>query len=149
VFAHSAGGIVACRVEDQPNLRRVVCFGYPFKHPQHGEEPFRTSHLQHMRKPVLMIQGLRDEYGNAQQAQRSYKLSDSICLVDIDADHNCDDLSAGEYQRTLKQVVEFFKESGSDPDCFCQSRLGRLCRFCMELFMCPLIGVGLCLKELP
>jgi len=118
VLAHSAGGIVACRVEDQPNLRRVVCFGYPFKHPQHGEEPFRTSHLQHMSKPVLMIQGLRDEYGNAQQAQRSYKLSDSIRLVDIDADHNCDDLTAGEYQRTLQQVVEFFKESGSDPDCF-------------------------------
>lgn len=107
LLTHSAGGIVACRVEDLPNWARMVCFGYPFKHPHMPEEPFRTAHLQHMRKPVLMIQGLRDEYGNAQQAQHNYKLSNSIRLVDIDTDHNCDDLSPDEYQRILRLVREF------------------------------------------
>ena len=107
VLTHSAGGIVASWVEDQPNLRRMVCFGYPFKHPQMPEEPFRTAHLQHLRKPVLMIQGLYDEYGSAQYAQHNYKLSNSIRLVSIDTDHNCDDLPPDEYQRTLRLVRAF------------------------------------------
>lgn len=61
LFAHSAGGIVASQLEDEPNVVSLMCFGYPFRHPQKEEEPSRTAHLQAMRKPFLILQGNGDE----------------------------------------------------------------------------------------
>jgi predicted alpha/beta-hydrolase family hydrolase len=77
LFSHSAGGIVSSLVADEPSVRRVVCFGYPFKHPEKNEEPHRTAHLATLRQPMLIFQGDRDDYGTAQDAKR-YQLSTQV-----------------------------------------------------------------------
>lgn len=107
LFAHSAGGIVSSWLETEPNVVSLVCFGYPFRHPKMPEEPFRTAHLQSMRKPFLIIQGDRDEYGTAEHA-RQYALSDSTSVVPINSNHNYDDLAPGLYQYCLGLVGDYY-----------------------------------------
>lgn len=103
LLSHSAGGIISSWLESEPNVVSLVCFGYPFKSPHMGEEPYRTKHLQKVSKPFLIIQGASDEYSSAEQARR-YKLSKSILVVDIPADHNYDDLPEDVYMNCLQLI---------------------------------------------
>lgn len=104
LFAHSAGGIVSTLVADEPAVASVVCFGYPFKHPEKPEEPARTAHLAKISKPLMIIQGDEDEYGTAHDALR-YGLSDSTVLVPVTSDHDYDQLESEEYRRCLALVL--------------------------------------------
>jgi len=107
LFSHSAGGIVSSLSESEKSVRKMVCFGYPFKHPEQDEDPVRTAHLERVSKPFLIIQGDEDEYGSAQDSKR-YKLSSSIRVVPIQASHEYDNLSADEYQKILALLNDFF-----------------------------------------
>lgn len=109
-LAHSAGGIVASWLESEPNVVSLVCFGYPFRHPQMPEESYRTAHLQKIRKPFLIIQGDQDEYGCADRA-RQYALSESIRVVTIQANHDYDDLPTELYQHCLELVGDHLESS--------------------------------------
>ena len=113
LFAHSAGGIVSSLVADEPAVASVLCFGYPFKHPEKDEEPIRTAHLAAVCKPLLMLQGDQDAYGTALDAQR-YPLSASTVVMAVDADHEYDRLAPQVYQRCLELLLGFLPPIRSD-----------------------------------
>ncbi len=87
----SMGGRVASMLmqqEDCPqSVLGCVCLGYPF-HPPGKPDSLRTSHLQTLRKPLLMIQGERDALG-AQSEVATYSLdatTEWLWLADGDHD---------------------------------------------------------------
>lgn len=86
-FARSSGGRVASLVADALPVARIVCLGYPFRHPEAGDEPERYRHLATLRTPMLIVQGRHDVYGGAEVAQR-YPLSPQVRLRVVEADHD-------------------------------------------------------------
>lgn len=86
-FARSSGGRVASLVADALPVARIVCLGYPFRHPEAGDEPARYRHLATLRTPMLIVQGRHDVYGGAEVAQR-YPLSPQVRLRVVEADHD-------------------------------------------------------------
>lgn len=109
LLSHSSGGIVASLAQSAPAVGRLVCFGYPFRHPQRGEEPERTRHLKAMTKPFLIFQGDRDVYGNASAAGR-YALPAAIRVVPIEADHDYALPSDEAYRRILLAIADFMRQ---------------------------------------
>lgn len=87
VFARSSGGRVASLVADGLPMARIVCLGYPFRHPEAGDEPQRYRHLATLRTPMLIVQGRHDVYGGAEVAQR-YRLSPQVRLRVVETDHD-------------------------------------------------------------
>lgn len=87
VFARSSGGRVASLVADALPLAHIVCLGYPFRHPEAGDEPARYRHLATLRTPMLIVQGRHDVYGGAEVARR-YPLSPQVRLRVVEADHD-------------------------------------------------------------
>ena len=87
LLGRSSGGRVSTLVEGEPSVSKIVCLGYPFKHPDKGIEIDRVKHLEFMQKPVLIVQGVRDIYGGADVLQ-TYRLSPTISVSLIDTDHN-------------------------------------------------------------
>lgn len=87
LLAHSAGGILGARVAKHPAVRRLICFGYPFRHPDQGEQPYRTRPLARIARPMLVIQGDADPYGAAGAARR-YRLSAHVTVEAVAADHD-------------------------------------------------------------
>lgn len=86
----SMGGRVATMVADElwdaRRIRGAVCFGYPF-HPPAKPEQLRTAHLEHLRAPLLIVQGTRDEFGSRDEVS-NYTLSPSIEIEWLeDGDH--------------------------------------------------------------
>jgi predicted alpha/beta-hydrolase family hydrolase len=107
IVAHSAGGIISSLSESDAKILKMVCFGYPFKHPNKGKEPERTAHLRKVNRPFLIVQGDSDCYGAKEHAER-YELSSSIEILDVTSDHNYSDLSEGDYRRCLDRISDFF-----------------------------------------
>ena len=86
VFARSSGGRVASLVADALPLAHIVCLGYPFRHPEAGDEPERYRHLATLRTPMLIVQGRHDVYGGAEVTRR-YPLSPQVRVRVVEADH--------------------------------------------------------------
>src|SRR5579862_205815 len=83
----SMGGRIASMVADDAGVIGLVCLGYPF-HPPGRLEKTRTSHLEQIRTPTLIVQGTRDSFGS-QEDVRGYKLSKAIQIEWIeDGDHS-------------------------------------------------------------
>jgi uncharacterized protein len=83
----SMGGRIASMVADDAAVRGVVCLGYPF-HPPGKLEKTRTSHLENLRTPTLILQGTRDSFGSPEEV-RGYKLSSAIRIEWLeDGDHS-------------------------------------------------------------
>jgi uncharacterized protein len=83
----SMGGRIASMVADDAKVLGVVCLGYPF-HPPGKLEKTRTSHLENLRTPTLILQGARDSFGS-QEDVRGYKLSRAIRIEWLeDGDHS-------------------------------------------------------------
>lgn len=106
VLSHSAGGRIASHLCDEPNVDRVICFGYPFKHPDKQEEPERTESLKRIQKPFLIIQGTQDEYGGTDVTTR-YELSPSIEFEFVNTDHDYEDVSAADWSRIINRIESF------------------------------------------
>lgn len=106
VLAHSAGGIVSSTIANECKIDKIICFGYPFKHPDKQEEAYRTSHLATLSKPLLIIQGDQDEYGSPQEALR-YALSPAIDIEPTASDHNYDAVPDTEFHRLCQRVAAF------------------------------------------
>jgi len=82
----SMGGRIASMVADDAGVIGLVCLGYPF-HPPGRLEKTRTSHLEQIRTPTLIVQGTRDSFGSREDV-RGYKLSKAIRIEWIeDGDH--------------------------------------------------------------
>lgn len=106
VLAHSAGGIVASLAASEAAVRNIICFGYPFKHPERPDEAYRTAHLKEISKPFLIIQGEQDDYGSAENAMR-YTLSPSVHIESIQSGHDYDAIEAHELENLTKLVASF------------------------------------------
>lgn len=86
IGGRSMGGRVATLVADELAPPGVVCFGYPF-HPPAKPEQLRTAHLEHLRTPLLICQGTRDEFGTREEVQ-GYALSPAVEILWLeDGDH--------------------------------------------------------------
>ena len=103
IMSHSAGGITALSLSNETNLCGIICFGYPFKHPDKGEESYRTKYLKDIQKRFLIIQGTKDEYGG-KDVQHRYDLSPSIEFEFIDTTHEYENLSADDWARVTHKV---------------------------------------------
>lgn len=103
IMSHSAGGITASRLADEPNLCGIICFGYPFKHPDKDEESYRTTYLQYIQTSFLIIQGTKDEYGGV-DVQNRYELSPYINFEFVEATHEYENLSADDWARVTHKI---------------------------------------------
>jgi hypothetical protein len=78
----SMGGRVASLAADtlfgEGAIAGLVCLGYPF-HPPGKPDNLRTSHLEALRCPALIVQGERDPFGNRAEVE-GYKLAPPIRL---------------------------------------------------------------------
>lgn len=79
IGGRSMGGRVATLVADELAAPGVVCFGYPF-HPPAKPQQLRTAHLEHLRTPLLVVQGTRDEFGTRDEVE-GYALSPAVEIV--------------------------------------------------------------------
>ena len=83
----SMGGRIASMVADDAGVLGLVCLGYPF-HPPGKLEKTRTSHLENLRTPTLILRGTRDSFGSPEDV-RGYKLSRAIRIEWLeDGDHS-------------------------------------------------------------
>lgn len=100
----SMGGRMASMVADEVGAAGLVCLGYPF-HPPGQPAKTRTSHLESLRTPALIVQGTNDAFGTKDDVA-TYKLSDSIRIHWIPGGNH--DLSAKGRTRTAgwEAVVE-------------------------------------------
>lgn len=88
LFSRSANGIISSKIADRLHtVTKLICLGYPFKHPEKIEEPYRFSHLTNLKTPFLIIQGKTDEYGG-QEITSKYHLSPSISLLFANTNHD-------------------------------------------------------------
>lgn len=86
------GGRMSTMVyEGISNVRGAIALGYPF-HPPGKPEKTRTEHLLTAAKPLLIIQGERDTFGNKNEiesGEENYALSSTIeCVFLEDGDHS-------------------------------------------------------------
>jgi len=103
IMSHSAGGITASSLADEPNLGGIICFGYPFKHPDRDEESYRTEYLKKIQTPFLIIQGTKDEYGGI-DVQNRYELSPYIKFEFVEATHEYENLSIDDWVRVTHKI---------------------------------------------
>ena len=83
----SMGGRIASMVADEVGARGLVCLGYPF-HPPGRPEKLRTSHLETLSTPALIVQGTRDAFGTREDVL-GYRLSPAIRVTWLeDGDHS-------------------------------------------------------------
>jgi len=108
LLGHSAGGIVSSMAASAASVGAVVCFGYPFRHPQKPDEPERTAHLATVDKPCLIFQGSHDAYGSPDDARR-YALSASIRIHALSAGHDCDPLPESEFHDCLRLISRLLR----------------------------------------
>jgi len=87
VFSRSSGGRAISLIADELNIKHIVCLGYPFQNPNNGVEPERYLHLANLQTPMLIIQGINDEYGGI-EIKEKYHLSPQVNLFFVDTDHN-------------------------------------------------------------
>lgn len=72
----SMGGRVASMLTEEPAVRAVFIFGYPF-HPPGKPDKLRTEHLQALTKTVHVFQGTRDPMGSHPEVEQ-YNLPPSV-----------------------------------------------------------------------
>ncbi|WP_268410727.1 alpha/beta family hydrolase [Alteromonas sp. a30] len=83
----SMGGRVASTIFEASSALACICLGYPF-HPPGKPEKLRTEHLENLNKPLLVVQGERDTFGNKAEIEQ-YPLSNAIALRYLpDGDHS-------------------------------------------------------------
>lgn len=58
----SMGGRVASLLTEQPSVKAVFVYGYPFHPPK--KDNWRTEHFPELQCPLFIIQGDRDPFGN-------------------------------------------------------------------------------------
>jgi len=105
ILSRSSGGRVASLVADELGIKKLICLGYPFRHPEKNVEPERYLHLANLKTPFLIIQGTRDLYGGI-ESKDGYVLSSSVSLVYVDTDHDFN-VERSEWERVMSKVKSF------------------------------------------
>lgn len=99
---------MATTIADEFNITNIVCIGYPFKHPEKTDQPYRYQHLNTLNTPTLIIQGYDDEYGGREIPDR-YELSPNIELFFIDANHEFN-LNENDMNAMIEKMKSFITE---------------------------------------
>lgn len=86
LMGRSSGARVASLLADLPQVKAIVCLAYPFKNPDHPPEESRYVHLASMSKPMLIFQGIKDNYGGL-KVTRQYQLSEAVELFFLNLCH--------------------------------------------------------------
>lgn len=103
VLSRSAGGRIASLIADEVGFGHVVCLGYPFKHPDHPDEPARYRHLATLQTPMLILQGTQDAYGGLGLEHR-YTLSPRIQLHYVDTEHDFSPLDEQQVDEVVNHI---------------------------------------------
>ena len=108
IAGKSLGGRVASLIADEAYAQGLasglVCLGYPF-HPPKMPEKLRTTHLENLMCPALIVQGDRDPFGNRQEVER-LNLPPQIKVAWIsDGDHDYGPRGASGFTRKGNLVV--------------------------------------------
>ena len=83
----SMGGRMASMIAEESGVRGLACLSYPF-HPPGKPERLRTTHLESLAVPTLIVQGTRDPFGTPDEVA-GYTLSPHIRLAWIeDGNHD-------------------------------------------------------------
>jgi hypothetical protein len=107
VLSRSAGARMASLIADEAGVKKLICIGYPFKHPNGPEDPDRYEHLAVIKTPTLIIQGTLDEYGGTEVPVR-YNLSSSIKLKFVETTHDFN-LKNDQWEVVTEDIKEFIK----------------------------------------
>jgi hypothetical protein len=110
ILSHSAGGVMAANLQNESNLKCIICFGYPFKHPDRENEGYRVENLKHTQIPFLIFQGNKDEYGGAGVEER-YELSKSIEINYVEATHEYDNLHDHDWRQVVWRIESFLESN--------------------------------------
>lgn len=117
VVGRSSGARVASICTQNPHVVAAICFAYPFKHPNQPDEPARYEHLRTTDKPILIVQGYRDEYGGISAVPR-YGLSETVDLFYVRADHQFK-LPEQTLELIRKRINRFLIQSNVLPSSTC------------------------------
>jgi len=109
LIGRSAGAIVATMVSLKHPIDKIIALGYPFKHPDLDEEAYRYEHLEHVKTPMLLIQGLQDVYGG-KEIETKYKFNERTKLVFEDINHDFE-LSEANRIRILEMIENFIADT--------------------------------------
>lgn len=112
LLAHSKGAIISTMAAGHEAVSAIIGLGYPFRQPRQPDEPERTSHLCAVTKPLLVIQGTDDCYGNAEAARR-YPLSASTRIVSVESDHSYNRITESDYARCAAEIEEILADDVS------------------------------------
>jgi uncharacterized protein len=110
VGGKSMGGRIASMIADDVGAAGLICLGYPF-HPPGSPNRLRTAHLEKLRTPALIIQGVRDTFGLPEEVAK-YKLAKTIRLAWIaDGDHSFKPRarSGRTYEQNMNEAIEKMK----------------------------------------
>lgn len=112
----SAGARVACRTAAAVGASGVVCLAFPL-HPPGAPERSRLDELLIPTVPVLVVQGTRDTFGDAQLLESELAEREGARVVAVpDADHSLKTLKASEWTAdrvhalVAEQVLAFIDE---------------------------------------
>ncbi len=103
----SLGGRIASLIADRVGVAGLVCLGYPF-HAVGKPDERRIEHLQTLRLPTLICQGVRDPFGDAGEVP-SYPLSERIEIAWLpEGDHNFTPSARGgrSHEQNLLEAVD-------------------------------------------
>ncbi|MCB6183140.1 hypothetical protein LIN78_06245 [Leeia sp. TBRC 13508] len=107
LLCYSAGGIQGSLASLESKVDHLICFGYPFQHPDKPPEAERTEHLAKLKTPTLIFQGTQDPYGH-KDLEHTYQLSSSIHVELLDTDHEYR-LSDTDCDRVYQQIKQFLQ----------------------------------------
>ena len=115
VGGKSMGGRVASMLFENSIARGCICLGYPF-HPPGKPLKLRVEHLLEVTKPMLILQGERDTFGNRNEIPE-YDLPSTIrCQFLEDGDHSFKPRKASGFSQiqhiesAAKLISKFIKE---------------------------------------
>ncbi len=87
LIGRSAGALVASQLALEFPVKAVIALGYPFIHPTHGSQKHRIAHLLTYPKPLIIMQGVHDDYGNSCQISQ-IPMSSFVQVNYLDTNHD-------------------------------------------------------------
>lgn len=100
----SMGGRVASMILRESRAKACVALGYPF-HPPGKPNKLRVEHLAEIKKPILIVQGMRDPFGKPEEKLESYLPKNGSIHWLIEGDHSFSTRKSAQ-RRTLENLEE-------------------------------------------
>lgn len=108
LMGRSSGARLAALYASEHPVSAVVCLGYPFRNPTHGEQPERYRHLSKLTVPTLICQGFGDEYGGS-NIFADYSLAPTTRVHLLRTDHNFK-LTPDAWDALARIILEFLQD---------------------------------------